>query len=289
MRSAEILSIGDAITVGFYTPVGCYRRAMNYSCGSQFLALVHESLGAGPDRIVIADDAWECVRAKKPPISVTRQHVQIAERRCLRGLIPLYRSRIPRARRCHGWISALENLLRREAPAESLVFLLAPRRHDDGTFERAFREYMSKEVDTLMRCLIAGLRSESVRKRAVFAAQRIAGAGRGLTPSGDDFLAGMLLAFRVWAAPALVAAWRRIVGDACRSTQRLSAHFLKLAAAGRSPEALRQMIIAMRSGNSVAMVREARRVLDWGATSGADLLVGFTLAGKALLGSDVKE
>jgi hypothetical protein len=121
--------------------------------------------------------------------------------------------------------------------------------------------------------------------RAVDAAERIVGLGPGLTPSGDDALAGLLLALRllggavpgggraVWLADWLGAAVTAYADD---RTTPLAATLLRCAARGQaSVEAgavLRGIAGQDRIGPAV------RRLLAIGHTSGADLAWGL-LAG----------
>ena len=289
MKPFEILSIGDRVASGSYQPHNGYSRVITYSNGRRLFSLVHESVGAGPDRLVVAASAWTQWQQNAPPIRISRQRVVVANRSFARSRIPVYCSRLPRFPAKPVLTRAIETLLRQEAPPESLVFLLDTIPVRGHTFDQAYREYMRNHSQALLQCLRAGPHSKSTRRHAMQAACGLAGAGRGLTPSGDDFLAGTLLALQVHATSATVAAWRSVFQQARRATSGLSAHFLTLAQQGRAPEAVRQLIRAMDIDDFPGTIRWACRVLAWGSTSGADLLVGFTLATQALTRADQKE
>jgi hypothetical protein len=106
------------------------------------------------------------------------------------------------------------------------------------------------------------------------AAQRMAGRGPGLTPSGDDLLMGIVLALRTWphAARATGVA-DRLVDAAMPKTTRISAAYLDAARRGSAGEPWHALI---RGLHDAAAARAAvRRLARVGETSGADALTGF--------------
>ncbi|MEO5878495.1 MAG: DUF2877 domain-containing protein [Streptosporangiaceae bacterium] len=120
---------------------------------------------------------------------------------------------------------------------------------------------------------------------AVLAVERIVGLGPGLTPSGDDIIAGILLALRllggavhggdraVWLADWLGAA---VTADAETRTTSLSASLLHCAAAGQAGA---EVAAVLRGVAGQEPLKPAvRRLLNAGHTSGSDLTWGL-LAG----------
>jgi hypothetical protein len=108
----------------------------------------------------------------------------------------------------------------------------------------------------------------------------LAGRGAGLTPAGDDVLAGLLLVARMRAGPP---AEPRLVALAGRArTHDISRAFLAEAARGRSVAALHDLLGAAADGDcdgDLAAARRARaRLARVGHTSGLDLAYGV-LAG----------
>jgi len=111
-------------------------------------------------------------------------------------------------------------------------------------------------------------------------AAAIGGRGPGLTPSGDDVLAGVLLVARVLggaaAEPDLVA-----VAGSVRTTD-VAAAFLQWAARGQCIEPAHQWLDAVADGDAVRATRVAARLGGIGASSGRALLSGLRLALAAL-------
>jgi hypothetical protein len=105
-------------------------------------------------------------------------------------------------------------------------------------------------------------------------AAQLAGLGSGLTPSGDDFLVGMML--WAWLAhPAPTVFCRAVVEAAAPRTTTLSAAFLRSAAKGECSAAWHRLLVALATDSGGDLDAAVRQVLAHGATSGADALAGF--------------
>jgi hypothetical protein len=125
---------------------------------------------------------------------------------------------------------------------------------------------------------------------AVEVAEHLVGLGPGLTPSGDDVLAGLLLALRllggairggtraVWLADWLSAA---ITSDAGERTTSLSATLLHCAARGQAAGEVAAVLRAFAGQEPVAPA--VTRLLATGHTSGADLACGLAAGCRAAL------
>lgn len=110
---------------------------------------------------------------------------------------------------------------------------------------------------------------------------QLLGCGRGLTPSGDDLVLGLLLVANRWGAAGLpIKALARlnteVVAAARRRTTTLSARLIECAAQGEADERLLAAADYLFSGAG-----DGGKVLDelltWGASSGVDALVGMAL------------
>ncbi|MDF5752420.1 DUF2877 domain-containing protein [Spongiactinospora sp. TRM90649] len=127
----------------------------------------------------------------------------------------------------------------------------------------------------------------------ITAAERLVGLGPGLTPSGDDLLAGLLVALRqlgracgveraVWTADWLAAA---VTFDARTRTTPISATLLHCAAKGEASAEVTAVLRGMcgRQALEPAMAR----LLSLGHTSGADLAWGLRVGLDAVRGPAV--
>ncbi len=125
---------------------------------------------------------------------------------------------------------------------------------------------------------------------AVEAAEQLVGLGPGLTPSGDDILAGLLLALRllggvirggtraVWLADWLSAA---VTSDAGERTTSLSATLLHCAARGQATGEVAAVLRGLAGQEPAAPA--VTRLLASGHTSGADLAAGLAAGCRAAL------
>ncbi len=108
------------------------------------------------------------------------------------------------------------------------------------------------------------------------------GAGAGLTPSGDDFVTGLLLALNrwkdiLWDRDDLDLINQSVVEAAYQKTTTLSANLIELASLGEGDERILKAIDWIMGGYPEAsgIIED---LLDWGSSSGVDMLVGFTAA-----------
>jgi hypothetical protein len=104
------------------------------------------------------------------------------------------------------------------------------------------------------------------------AAASLAGRGPGLTPAGDDVLAGF-------------AGWRHAEGApvsltalAARRGSPIGLAYLRCAERGELPEPARRTLDAVRAGDPALAARRARVLARWGATSGGAMLCGMAAA-----------
>ena len=114
------------------------------------------------------------------------------------------------------------------------------------------------------------------------AAIRVLGLGNGLTPSGDDFLGGILFAQahvprQAWVAD-LPKAKQKIQLSATKLTNVISAALLDDMMAGNSYSALHDVLKAIHSKDSGEIQTCCLKLMRIGASSGSDMLAGLLLA-----------
>jgi Protein of unknown function (DUF2877) len=102
--------------------------------------------------------------------------------------------------------------------------------------------------------------------------RRLAGRGEGLTPAGDDVLAGY-------------AAWRHSIGApapvtalAARRSSPLGRAYLRCAERGELPDAGAAMLAALHGGDPRAAASAALALSGWGTSSGSALVWGMCAA-----------
>ena len=174
---------------------------------------------------------------------------------------------------------ALGEVLVKVAPVDSFVQLIHPR-------ESAVREIEAQillSAQEPARLIVQGLlRGDEELCRT--SARKLAGLGAGLTPDGDDFMMGCILAlWGCWAGEGVeqVASWVSLEADLRTTT--LAAAWLRAASRGECSERWHDLLQAILRENEEKIRSAAQAIIQQGHSSGASALAGFTavLAGDA--------
>jgi len=178
------------------------------------------------------------------------------------------------------WLDELAALLASQAPpgslADGLEAMLGDRPLHGATAGDLSSRALSKAVEA-GRKLVRGLAGADLTA-ASEAAGQLAGLGAGLTPAGDDFLVGAMLALWSSADPSQARRTCRALLDAAGPrTNRLSRAWMRAAAEGEAAEAWHGLVQAVIHGEGEAVRRAGQRIIRQGHTSGADALTGYVV------------
>ena len=144
---------------------------------------------------------------------------------------------------------------------------------------------LRQAVGGLLAGALAELPEDPMQRLAVCdpaAVTGLLGFGSGLTPLGDDVLAGWLAAGVATRHPALGALRSRVARSARRRTTTLSATLLECAARGEGVPQFRNLLRAMATGDPARVERAVDDLLDIGDTSGSGLVLGALAAVESL-------
>lgn len=264
-----LLSIGDRLPPGEYRVFSRFAKAVNFIRNGDIISLVHPALGAGPANIVLHESAWREYRT----LRVSDGAVWLDENRLSIGGAPRYdstlRIQIADNRQFRANLAFLEQMLATAAPTESMVFMLKPRSRQN--VRSGFAKVLAERF-----CTAAALIRENDLAGSI---PLLRGAGPGLTPAGDDVIAGMLLALQVerQCRGSIPEALIERIYRQARGENPLSNAFLSHARAGRVFAAMKALLISLGEGSPAEIRRDAGILLRRGATSGADLATGFCL------------
>ena len=140
-----------------------------------------------------------------------------------------------------------------------------------GEFNRAWCQ--NKPAQAFLDWLSNGARAAAPR-----AANALFGLGPGLTPAGDDFVGGALIALRAAGQAALtdrISAWALALAE--KSTGKISRAHLRCAAGGEGHEALHEFLRVLHQGQQ-AIERALAALSRVGHNSGRDAAAGALLA-----------
>jgi len=171
----------------------------------------------------------------------------------------------------HSGTGLTEDFLRENAPPGSLAFLLDPGRK--GTGGTSFRERLEAQAVAAAENIF---RSEA---DLVAGCRRFKGLGSGLTPAGDDFVAGVLAALGVLERLDGIdrTGLKGEIAAAARGANPLVNSFISLTAGGWFFERLKNLLDGL-AGDEPAEVRQrAGELIAFGASSGSDLAMGLLL------------
>jgi uncharacterized protein YukE len=112
----------------------------------------------------------------------------------------------------------------------------------------------------------------------------LAGLGPGLTPAGDDFLIGLLVALTLGSSgERKLEEYRATIATAAaQATTQLSATWLRHAAQGHFGEQWHKLVHALNRGLGPQIGQRVTTILKTGATSGADAFCGFLVGLEAV-------
>jgi hypothetical protein len=268
VQKFRILCYGDRIVPGKYLLHSRFRHAINFLNEHNLVSLVDTSIGFGPFNIVI--DNFESLNISH--VIIGRSSILLDKNFFDYRKTPRYDSslKIPALLdfdKLQINLHHFKEILKEHAPSGSLVFLLEETKEtpSGNTFDRVLRERF-----------IAGT-SMIIQKKILEGVKSIRGVGLGLTPSGDDFVAGLLIALHIQQL-IFRKNFTRLIEDIFIQAQNgnpLSTAFLRSAKEGRVFDKLQQTISALFDSEPDKLLKHTINLLTVGATSGADIAIGL--------------
>ena len=263
-------SLGDHVPPGHYSLHSRFEHCLNFVNGDSLVALVDETVGNGPFNIVTSASVWGSADSLRVTDRwIAMDGVEIPTVHVARYSSALTLPAPPAHTTLRRHLNLLEQVVIADSPPRSLAFLLggAPVARPHDAFERAFRDRCRRGLDLLSLGDLAG------------AADTFRGTGYGLTPSGDDFLCGLLVASHL--AQAVDgndrSTMREIIHRVARGGNLLSNSFLRAAYQGWLHEPVKRLILALTGADDSALVQATRQALARGETSGSDMAVGLAV------------
>ncbi len=251
LGACEVLARGgDGVILASF-PRACY-----VSVGPALVALVGPGVHPGPLYMVLDEPPPEAV--PDTAVSVGSHRVVIGEREVSARGARVWIGPLPPPHATRAGISVAVEAAEALAAGSALVA---------GPFRR--------RADRARACLQAG--------DLEGAARLLAGMGPGLTPSGDDALAGVLFALRATCGEASQALLIRVAQTVETST--LGSAFVAWAARGQSLSPAHSLLEAASTGDAADAAAACEALAQVGETSGADFGLGLIWGLEAGAGS----
>jgi hypothetical protein len=275
-------SYGDSLKKDDYRFHSRFKRAVNFYNGHSLVALVDREIGPGPNHVIISGlDPQKVDR-----LAITADELLIDGSRYPFAFACCYDSRIDLdgaidRERFNANLEYFTHCLKRTAAPKSLAFLLE-RKH--GPFRRSALE---RSIAERMR---AG--SKLIFSRDFLAGIKIfKGLGFGLTPGGDDFIGGVILALHC-GQKIFRRDFRQTIHSVCRQAKGknpFSNTMLASAGEGRAIGKIKDLLAALIYGGKKNVLNCAKQLRTIGHSSGTDFGIGLLLTFKKLSRSRGKE
>lgn len=247
---------------------------MNYINSSDEIAcLVDTTIGSGPNHVVLSDVSprWRWIRITADALFLeeTPQSLLGAPRYCSALYLPAG-SRETLFRNLAGlqeWLAETSNgngTARLLADPEAVIGVTAA--------ERALLDQYRQGLALVWQAW----EQDSAVKAGV---TLLSGLGPGLTPTGDDLLAGVLCALFLAEQMDLRSTKERRaeILQTCGETNPISRTMLQLIGEGHFFPAIKGLLQALPVATADEVTKQARKLCSLGATSGLDITVGLVL------------
>ena len=242
-----------------------FRSAINITVGCDLVTIVPDEAGGQPDGILVAAPPDFRTRGIRSGMPVEIDEAQV---RVLGADLVI---RLEAARPWSARIVVVDG--RHWAMRSPAVHAMARRDASAGDAAPATAGLMAigAAPDRLAALRHAIARTD--RRAAAIAAKPLVGLGPGLTPSGDDALAGIEAALRALGHP--VAGFLGMaLDDVTERTTVVSAALLRHASRGEFTERIHRLLVALLAEDDTQLPAAIERAIAWGATSGRDCLIG---------------
>lgn len=270
----HIWSFGDRLENGTYLIHSRFKRAVNFVTEDSLVSIVDKEIGAGPLNIVVKGIGLNSVDS----LVIDKDGFLLNGLRFEFDYSKRYVSKIEYDGVDHTSfvcnLDFLESWLKKISPPQSLAFLLDEKRKQN--FKTSFEKEFVKRFEFNVPKIFSSKFSVGIRM--------IKGAGFGFTPSGDDFIAGFLIALNVAQKMFRLDLSARIneIYKIARGKNPISNAFLLCAKEGLLFEKFKNLIHSILFHGKIEILKYVKNLLSVGATSGADIGVGFVMGMKGI-------
>ncbi len=285
--AAQAITIGtvakrelDSALFGRVTAV--FERSLYLEVNGSWICLADANLGFGPLTVSVKSkygrewiNSFSVGRlVKLSPVSIIIDDSTIIYTKGVRSWHPPKRPAWTKTSLMLG-LRELENLAQAKVPTEGLArFLFESLDRFPASEESRAAEHSIGILKNWLKGCFEFQMPITPDKEAVAA---LLGLGPGLTPSGDDFLGGMLIALHVCGEKSVQKQLYTQVESLLDSTGPVSSAHLKGAALGEGSQSLHQVLNMLLEGNETQLELGIDSINQIGHTSGWDALAGVAV------------
>lgn len=265
----DLISYGDSIPEGDYRLHSAFANALNFRKGRIIVSLVPPRTGAGPFNLVLKQ-----LPAGATRLRASRFYFYVDENRLQKESAALYSSEMPALDPSPETVQAntvaLAGLLAAKAPPKSLAFIFNPGLEKD--FSRIFERHLLARFKKAVAYFFARDYARGVKT--------MRGLGLGLTPSGDDFISGLLVGYNFARQSLRFDTEARIeqIFFYAEGNNLISNIALRASYEGKVNAKVRRLLEALAATGGKGLAAAAAAALKSGHTSGADFCAGLVFA-----------
>lgn len=263
----KLISFGDNLENGTYKVHSRFNEVINFYSGSSFIFFVSNSIGGGPLNIVVEGVSYN----KLESLIVTEDHFQLNDEKVIFETSKKYDSEIKVTDfdeiKFKLNLNFFEKALIQNSSGKSLTFLLDETRKRN--FKSSYEIEFVRRFDSAVKSFSSSNYLEGIKL--------IKGTGFGLTPSGDDFISGFLIAFNCLQKIYMIDYSEVInhIYEAAKGENLFTNVFLLAARNGSLFEKFKNLINSILYSGQNEILENTRTLISFGETSGADQGVGF--------------
>lgn len=263
----KLLSFGDHLEKGIYNVHSRFSEVVNFYSGNAFVFIVNNHIGGGPFNVVVDDVDFSELES----LIIAEEYFQLNDEKVFFETSKRYNSQIEvmdfNEKKFKQTLNYFEKVLVENSSAKSLTFLLDESRKKN--FKSSYEIEFVRRFDSALECFTSSNYLEGVKL--------IKGVGFGLTPSGDDFIAGFLIALNVIQKLEKVDYSSLIahIYEAAKGSNLFTNIFLLAAKNGSLFEKFKNLINSILYSGQNEILENTHTLISFGETSGADQGVGF--------------
>jgi len=271
-----LVSFGDLIIPGRYYESSRFSKAVNYINSKMLVSLVLPVVKGGPLNVVLKklpSQSQNWLEVKNDTIEMSGEKIFLEKGKMYDSRIKVQISKKGKSemiKRFRDNLKILKWFIEQKAHPMSYAFLLIPerKRYFASKFEKALVERVERGWNEIL---------NSNYKRGV---ELIKGTGTGFTPSGDDFIAGILSGLYLIQSIFNVdfLQLRKIIYLASRTGNIVSDSYTYCAFRGYFFESVKKILQVIVIGEKEDVEKHILTGFSYGLTSGADFLTGIAIS-----------
>lgn len=262
-----LISFGDKISAGEYIIHSRFKNSVNFYSEEKLLTLGNRYIGSGPSNIIFENKNFENINriiVYENSFYLDKEKFEIENEKIYSSKLEISYFDI---QKFYKNLKLFEKSLKIFSNNKGLLPLIDENLKNNENFNNNFLKRIYMGIDTLFNLdIVVGIKL-------------IKGVGIGLTPSGDDFITGILTGLKVIEIITNENNFylRKMIYENAKGENLISNNFLYYAYEGLFFERTKKLILSLFYGNESEIVDSTLSMLQIGETSGVDFSTGFLI------------